>query len=51
MRTVLINTYLDFRNNYLTISLYAEHNHLYLQQAIDLIALAKNVYESVNPEC
>ena len=44
MRTTLINTYLDFRNNYLTIELYAEHNLLTVEQAETLLELAQNVY-------
>lgn len=43
MREILINTYLDYRNNYLTIELFAEHNLLTVDQAKTLINLGLNV--------
>jgi hypothetical protein len=50
MRTTLINIYLDFRNNYLTIEKYAEHNGLHTNEAIELLKLAKIVFNSNHPE-
>lgn len=45
-RQSLINTYLDYRNNYLTIDRFAEHNLLTIQQAQLLIDLSKQVFET-----
>ena len=42
---VLIEDYLDYFNNYLTIAKYAEHRGLTLEQAQDLILLGKNAHE------
>jgi hypothetical protein len=50
MRDTLINTYLDFINNYLTVEVYAEHNGLTVLQAEILLALAKDVYSTDHPE-
>jgi hypothetical protein len=50
VRNTLIETYLDRFNNYLTDEKYAEHNHLTLEQAKTLLALAKQVFESKHPE-
>jgi hypothetical protein len=49
-RDSLIEVYLDFRNNYLTIEKYAEHNGLHYNQAVTLLALAKDVFNSKHPE-
>jgi hypothetical protein len=46
MRDTLINTYLDYINNYLTISKFAEDNKLTELQSAALIALSKTVFES-----
>lgn len=50
MRNTLIDIYLDYTNNYLTVSKYAEHNGLTNEQASDLLALAINVFNSKHPE-
>lgn len=50
MRETLIAAYLDFRNNYLTVEKYAEHNGLTEEQAYKLIDLAKQVFESEHPD-
>ena len=50
MRQTLIAVYLDFVNNYLTISHYAECNGLTFEQGIILIHLARNVAESDHPD-
>lgn len=49
-RDVLIDAYLDYRNDYLTIEKYAEHNGLYPQEAEILIQLGKKVWEHQHPE-
>ena len=46
MRDKLINIYLDWRNNYLTIELFAEHNLLTVNQATKLIDLAGSIYKT-----
>ena len=48
-RTALINAWLDYWNNYLTPETYADHHHMTTQQAKDYLAVARSVYESVNP--
>jgi hypothetical protein len=50
MRQTLIDAYLDYVNNYLTVKAYAEHNGLTLEQGQRFIQLAKEVYESVHPD-
>lgn len=50
MRDVLIATYLDWTNNYLTIEKYAEHNGLTEEQAERLINLSRDVIHSDHPE-
>lgn len=50
MREILINTYLDWINNYITIELYAEHNGLTKEQAGILIGVAREVFYSDHPE-
>lgn len=50
MREVLIETYLDYRNNYLTVELFAEHNGLHQEQAQILIALSRSIHDSKHPE-
>jgi hypothetical protein len=50
MRDTLVNTYLDYVNNYLSISVYAEHNGLTNTQAKDLLDLARVIFQSTHPE-
>ena len=50
MRNILIEVYMDFINNYLTIDLWAEHNSLTLEQGRQVIAVARQVYNSEHPE-
>ena len=50
MRETLIAVYLDWRNNYLTVEKYAEHNGLTTEHAGALIALAREVFDSKHPE-
>jgi len=50
LRSVMIEYYLDYRNNYLTMDKFADHNGLHLDQAIDLIRAAKLIFNSTHPE-
>ena len=50
MRTILINAYLDFRNNYLTIEKYAEHNGLTKTDAERLIILGQDILNKLKIE-
>lgn len=49
-REQLIDDYLDFVNNYLSVSLFAEHRGLTEVQARLLLDLAKMVFNSPHPE-
>lgn len=49
-RNVLIEYYLDWRNNYMSVDKFAEHNGLTLDEAITLIALGKDVFNHKHPE-
>lgn len=49
-REQLIDDYLDFVNNYLTVLLFAEHRGLTEGQARVLLDLAKMVFDSPHPE-
>lgn len=48
-RSYLESIWLDFFNNYLTPEKYADHHHITTAQAMELIRLARNVYETANP--
>lgn len=50
MREKLIEVYLDWRNNYVTVETYADHHGLNVDQAQKLIDLAKDIYNSNHPE-
>jgi hypothetical protein len=50
LRSVMVEYYLDWRNNYLTIDRFAEHNGLTVNQAVDLIRQAKVIFNSPHPE-
>ena len=50
LREVMIEYYLDYRNNYLTIEKFAEHNGLYRDQAVNLIREATFIFNSAHPE-
>lgn len=45
IKTSLIETYLDYVNNYLTIDKFAEHNNLTVMEAIRILAVARDVHE------
>ncbi len=49
-RDYLIEAYLDYRNNYLTVEKFAEHNGLTTAQGEAFVTLAKAVFESNHPE-
>ncbi len=49
-RQHLINVYLNWVNNYLTIDKYAEHNGLTINQAQTLIDLSKEVFNHQHME-
>ena len=49
-REKLIDDYLDFVNNYLTVALFAEHRGLTEGQARVLLDLAKMVFNSKHPD-
>jgi hypothetical protein len=45
-RTHLIEQYLDYRNNYLTVALFAEHQGMTEQQGKTLIDLGRDLFNS-----
>jgi aromatic ring hydroxylase len=45
VKQVLIDQYLDYFNNYLTIAKYAEDNDLALHQAQTVVSLGKQLHE------
>lgn len=48
-RQYLINEYLDWRNNYLSPAVFAEHREITEEQGMALIELARSVFHSPNP--
>jgi len=46
LKQVLIDQYLDYFNNYLTIAKYAEDNDLALDQAQTVISLGKQLHQN-----
>lgn len=50
VRKQLCDIYLDWRNNYLTIDVFAEHNGLTWDQAGELIDFSRKVFSSKHPE-
>jgi hypothetical protein len=49
-REYLVDIWLDYWNNYLSIARYAECNHITTAQANEVIGLARAVYKSTHPE-
>ena len=47
-RDYLIEQYLDYRNNYLTIETFADHNGMTANQAEVLIALGRDLLNTPN---
>ena len=50
LRSVMIEYYLDYRNNYLTVDKFAEHNGLTYEQASVLLGEGKRLFFSNHPE-
>jgi hypothetical protein len=50
MRDILIDVYDDWRNNYLTIEKFAEHNGLLPSEAEALLSLAREINMHEHPE-
>ncbi len=50
MRQILIDAYMDYINNYLTVERYAECNHLTTVEGLALIYLARRVYFAPDPD-
>ena len=46
LRKTLIDEYLDFKNNYLTVSLFAEHRGMTEEQGKALIDLGRSLFNS-----
>lgn len=42
----LQDAYLDYKNNYLTIPKYAEHNGLTIKQTIDILTIGQELHET-----
>ena len=49
-RTALNYIYEEFRNHYLTVAKFSEHNGITEKQGQKLIELARDVYNSKHPE-
>lgn len=50
IRQNLIDVYLDFVNNFLTVDFFAEYHGLTYDQAFNLLEVARSVLESNHPE-
>lgn len=50
IRDCLINAYLEYVNNYLTVAKFAEHNGLTEAQAVTIIAIGKELHSTPHPE-
>ena len=49
-RQTLLDLYLDWVNNYLTIAVFAEHRGLTVTEATALLRVAKSCFENNHPE-
>ena len=49
-RDQLIDVYMDWLNDYLTIEVYADHHSLSVNEANTLIELARSVFNSPHPD-
>ena len=49
-REKLAAMYLEWFNNYLTIDKFAEHHGLHVDEAIDLLDVARRCHENLHPE-
>jgi len=50
MREILINAYLDYINNYLSVEKYAEHHGMTFLQGFYFIEVARAVFNSKHPD-
>lgn len=50
LRDRLVNAYLEYINNYLTVAKFAEHNGLTEDQAVIIIAIGKELHSTPHPE-
>ena len=50
MRDLLIKAYLEWRNDYLSVSTWADHNGMTTEDAKTFLKLAMKVYTSEHPE-
>jgi len=50
MRQILIDAFLDYKNNYLTVKAYRENNGLDYEEASAFINVARTVYYSNHPD-
>ncbi len=48
IRTKIVNTYLDYRNNYLTIETFADHNGMTETHAKALVDLGRELFNTPN---
>ena len=46
--TKLINMYLDYKNNYLTLELFAEHYQIDIDKAIIIVNLGRQIYNTLS---
>jgi hypothetical protein len=46
--TKLIDMYLDYKNNYLTLELFAEHYQIDINKAIIIINSGKHIYNALS---
>jgi hypothetical protein len=49
-REKLLNEYLDYRNNYLSVEVFAEHRGLTVAEAEMLLALSKSCFTNLHLE-
>lgn len=49
-RKVLVEIYLDWMNNYVSVETFADHGGLTYEDAYDLIELARRVFNTNHPE-
>lgn len=50
MRQILIDAFLDYKNNYLTVKKYGEDNGLSYEEASAFINVCRTVYYAEHPE-
>jgi len=50
MRKILVDMYIDWVNNFVSIDTFAEHHGLHKNEAIRLITLAREVFQTEHPD-